>query len=85
VKNTSLFRHGPTSSPNGRAAESVEKNIKLFYARLSGITKNRQAQRTLTIMKREHSNKLRELNKRKYKRKYNKFIQEKKYIKKNIK
>jgi len=39
AKNVSLFRHGPTSSPNGRGAESVEKDTELFYARQSMITK----------------------------------------------
>jgi len=39
AENVSLFRHGPTSSPNGRGAGSVEKDIGLFYARLSVIAK----------------------------------------------
>jgi len=59
AKNACLIRHGPSSSPNVRGAGSVEKDIKLFYARLSGITK---IDRTLIIMKREYSNKLRERN-----------------------
>jgi len=39
AKNVSLFRHGPTSSPNGGGAGSVEKDLELFYAKLSVITK----------------------------------------------
>jgi len=39
AKNVSLFRHGPTSSPNGGGAGSVEKDIELFNAKLSVITK----------------------------------------------
>jgi len=57
AKNVSLFCHGPTSSPNGRGAGSVGKDIDLFYARLSVIAKIDKHNGILTLTKNEHSNK----------------------------